>query len=303
MPIIKVENLSKSYGKLKAVDDVSFGVKKGEIFGILGPNGAGKTTTLEMIETIRPIDSGNASVSDIDVKKHPKKVKHIIGVQLQSTSLFDYLTVAETISLFASFYGRKVDVKKILDEVVLQEKAKEYIPRLSGGQKQRVSIALALVNEPKVVFLDEPTTGLDPQARRHLWDVIRNLQKKGKSVVITTHYMEEAEVLCDRIAIMDHANIMEIDTPKKLINKFAAKSTIEFVSKIIPLKKIESLPAVDGVKSTNSHRLIFTQDSHLTLKKLITLSDKENFEVKELHTRRGTLEDVFISLTGRSLRD
>lgn len=303
MPLIEVEDLCKSYGELKAVDGVSFSVEEGEIFGILGPNGAGKTTTLEMIEALRPIDSGEAVIDGIDVKKNPKKIKQIIGVQLQATSLFDYLTVAETISLFASFYKRKVNLNEILDEVSLQDKANAYVPSLSGGQKQRVSVALALVNDPKVVFLDEPTTGLDPQARRHLWDVVERTRERGKSIVLTTHYMEEAETLCNRLAIMDHGRIIEMGSPKELIRKVAGESTIEFYSQSVPREKIEALPDVEGLKSADGHHLLFTKNPHQSLIDLVDLSEKDGFRIGHLQVRGGTLEDVFIALTGRSLRD
>lgn len=303
MPLIEVIDLSKSYAELKAVDGVFFEVHEEEVFGILGPNGAGKTTTLEMLEALRPIDSGSATVCGIDVRKQPNKVKQMIGVQLQSTSLFEYLTVSETIDLFASFYKRKVDIKGILEEVSLQDKANAYIPNLSGGQKQRVSVALALVNDPKVVFLDEPTTGLDPQARRHLWDVIERTRNKGKSVVLTTHYMEEAETLCDRLAVLDHGKIIEMGTPRELIQKIAGESTIEFASEEIPREKVEALPSVEGLKSTDGHHLLFTENAHKTLIDLVGLSERESFKIEQLQVRGGTLEDVFISLTGRSLRD
>lgn len=303
MPLIEVKDLRKTYGDLKAVDGVSFHVDEGEIFGILGPNGAGKTTTMEMVEALRPIDSGTVKVCGIDVKKNPKAVKQRIGVQLQATALFDYLTVTEMIELFASFYNRNVDVAKILDEVSMTEKADAFIPNLSGGQKQRVSVALALVNDPEVVFLDEPTTGLDPQARRHLWDVIERTRDKGKSIVLTTHYMEEAETLCNRIAIMDSGKIIETGTPNDLIKRIAGDSAIEFVSPVIPKEQIEALPTVDALKTAEGRHLVFTKDTHKTLVDLMDLADGDGFKIDQLHVRGGTLEDVFVSLTGRRLRD
>lgn len=221
--IIEVKDLKKKYGNFWAVDGVSFDVKKGEIFGILGPNGAGKTTTLEMIEGLRPIDSGLVRVAGIDVGEDRNEVKKIIGVQLQASSFFDHLNLTELINFFASLYKRKVNPVEILSEVELVEKAKAQVVTLSGGQKQRFSIASALVNEPKVLFLDEPTTGLDPQARRHLWDLIESIRSKGMTIVITTHYMDEAEVLCDRVAIMDGGKIVDIDTPEGLIKKLLMK--------------------------------------------------------------------------------
>lgn len=248
--IITVKGLKKFYGSFKAVNGVSFTVKKGEIFGILGPNGAGKTTTLEMIEGLRPIDSGDVMVGGINVKEDRMAVKSIIGVQLQASAFFDFLSLKELLNFFASLYKTKVNPEEILAEVGLEEKIKSTVKTLSGGQKQRFSIASALVNKPQVLFLDEPTTGLDPQARRHLWDLIEDIRSKGMTIVITTHYMDEAEVLCDRVAIMDAGKIVEINTPDGLI------------------------------------------------KELLTRGFKKKKVVQE-----ATLEDVFLDLTGKSLRE
>ncbi|CAN5419809.1 N/A [soil metagenome] len=215
--ILEVKNLQKSYDGKKAVDGISFSVKKGEIFGILGPNGAGKTTTLEMIETLREIDGGAAVIDGIDVAANPYEIRSIIGVQPQTPGFQDKTKLTELIQMFASAYGEKVDPKAFLEEVNLGDKADAYVEQLSGGQKQRFSIVTALVHSPKVFFLDEPTTGLDPQARRNLWKLIEEVRDRGISVIITTHYMDEAEVLCDRIAIMDQGKIIALDTPKALI--------------------------------------------------------------------------------------
>lgn len=215
--ILEVKNLQKSYDGKKAVDGISFSVKKGEIFGILGPNGAGKTTTLEMIETLREIDGGTATIDGIDVASNPYKIRGIIGVQPQSPGFQDKTKLTELLQMFAAAYGEKIDPKKFLDEVNLGEKADSFVENLSGGQKQRFSIVAALVHNPKVFFLDEPTTGLDPQARRNLWKLIEEVRDRGISVILTTHYMDEAEVLCDRIAIMDQGKIIALDTPKALI--------------------------------------------------------------------------------------
>lgn len=215
--MIEVRDLKKRYGDKQAVDGISFSVKKGEIFGILGPNGAGKTTTLEMMETLRPIDEGTVHIDGIDVAKNPQKIKYLIGVQPQSPAFQDKTKLKEVIEMFAAAYGEKVDPMKFLRDVDLEEKANNFVEELSGGQKQRLSITTALVHGPKVFFLDEPTTGLDPQARRHLWELIEQVRDRGISVVMTTHYMDEAEILCDRIAIMDNGKIIAIDTPKNLI--------------------------------------------------------------------------------------
>ena len=248
--IIKVDKLVKTYDGNNVVDGVSFEVKKGEIFGILGPNGAGKTTTLEMLEALRPIDGGVATIDGIDVAKKPKDIKNIIGIQLQSTAFYDKLTLREQLKMFGSLYGRTVDTEALLSKVQLTEKAKNYVEQLSGGQKQRFAIASTLVNNPKVLFLDEPTTGLDPQARRNLWDLIKEIRDEGITILLTTHYMDEAELLCDRLAIMDSGKIITIDTPHNLIQQLLAR----------------------GFK-------------------------------KEQVVEQANLEDVFIDLTGKAIRD
>ena len=221
--IIKVSSLTKKYDGKAVVNGISFDVKEGEIFGILGQNGAGKSTTLEMIESLRPIDSGEVILDGVDVKKDPKEIKKIIGIQLQSTAFMAKLNLREQIKMFAGLYGVEVDADKLLEKVQLLEKAKSYHENLSGGQRQRFAIASALVNTPRVLFLDEPTTGLDPQARRNLWDLIKDIKKQGITVVLTTHYMEEAELLCNRLAIMDQGEIKVIDTPRNLIKALLAR--------------------------------------------------------------------------------
>ncbi|MGC4058090.1 MAG: ABC transporter ATP-binding protein [Chitinophagaceae bacterium] len=221
-PIISVQNLVKRYGDFTAVDGISFDVAHGEIFGLLGPNGAGKTTTLEIIETLREKTSGTVIVDGIDLDKHPNKIKEIIGVQLQAAGYYPMLSLVQIIDLFAGLYNRSVDPYALLDTVNLREKSKNKYKELSGGQKQRFSIATTLINEPKIIFLDEPTTGLDPQARRNLWDLIRNVRDRGTTVLLTTHYMDEAEELCERVAIVDSGKIVSLDTPAGLIDKLIA---------------------------------------------------------------------------------
>lgn len=219
-PVLEVKKLHKQYaGGFEAVKGVSFSVRRGEVFGILGPNGAGKTTTLEMIEGLRPITSGTAILDGFDVQKSPYAVKERIGIQLQSSAFFPNLNLIELLRLFNDLYAENSDPFELLREVGLEEKAKAEVKNLSGGQKQRFSIATTLVNKPVAIFLDEPTTGLDPQARRHLWDLIKQIQQKGTTVILTTHYMEEAEILCDRIAIMDEGKIIALDTPAALIQQ------------------------------------------------------------------------------------
>lgn len=248
--ILVVKDLRKVYGDKTAVDGISFSVKKGEIFGILGPNGAGKTTTLEMIETLRPIDGGEAFLDGVSVASDPWKIKMLIGVQPQTPAFQDKTKLTEVIELFAAAYGEKVNVQEYLADVNLTEKANNFVEQLSGGQKQRLSIAAALVHSPKVFFMDEPTTGLDPQARRNLWDLIKEVRDKGITVILTTHYLEEAEMLCDRVAIMDAGKIIAMDTPKALVKQLLGR----------------------GFK-------------------------------KAQRVEQANLEDVFIDLTGKGLRD
>ena len=228
MIIVKVQNLVKKYPKPEnksehfyAVNGTSFAINKGEVYGILGPNGAGKTTTLEMLEGLTDIDGGDAYIDGINVRTEPYKVKQLIGVQLQANEYFDHLSLAELITLFSALFGRKDKPEKLLARVNLQEKAHAKPTELSGGQKQRFSIACALVNDPKVLFLDEPSTGLDPQAKRNIWDLVRSLNESGMTIVMTTHNMEEAEYLCDRLAIMDKGEIIAEGTPQELINEYA----------------------------------------------------------------------------------
>ncbi len=221
--IIAIKDLVKNYGNFQAVKGISFEVRKGEIFGLLGPNGAGKSTTLEIIETLRPKTSGTVLVDGIDLDKQPNEIKKIIGVQLQTSGYYPGLNLLQLIQLFCGLYNRDVDPMELLEMVNLKEKAKAKVKELSGGQKQRFSVATTLINQPKVIFLDEPTTGLDPQARRSLWELIKNIREKGTTVIITTHYMDEAEYLCDRVAIIDSGKIIAMDTPDRLIDDLIAK--------------------------------------------------------------------------------
>ncbi|SEA11366.1 ABC-2 type transport system ATP-binding protein [Arachidicoccus rhizosphaerae] len=221
-PIISVRDLVKNYGDFNAVKGISFDVMPGEIFGLLGPNGAGKSTTLEIIETLRPKTSGKVVVDGIDLDVNPGAIKKIIGVQLQAAGYYPGLNLQELVEMFAGLYNQKVDPLVLLDTVQLREKAKNKFKQLSGGQKQRFSIATTLINKPKIIFLDEPTTGLDPQARRNLWELIREIKSKGTTVILTTHYMDEAEFLCDRIAIVDAGNIISLDTPDQMIDDLVA---------------------------------------------------------------------------------
>jgi ABC-2 type transport system ATP-binding protein len=299
--IIVVENLTKEYGDFMAVDSISFTVQRGEIFGILGPNGAGKTTTLEMIEGLKPITSGRVLLDGHDVERETRTVKSLIGVQLQSSAFFDGLNLLELIDIFAAMYGRTVNPMELLRQVQLEEKAKNQVKELSGGQKQRLSIAVALVNDPKVIFLDEPTTGLDPQARRNLWDLIRDINNQGKTVVLTTHYLEEAEILCDRVAIMDHSKLVALDTPRRLIDHIGVDSSIVFRSdRSVSSDQLERLPGVEKVLSADGNYQLLTSSPQSTLPVLFSVMGRD---IIDLQLKQPTLEDVFLKLTGHALRD
>ncbi len=303
-PIINVRNLTKKYGTFTAVDDISFSVNPGETFGILGPNGAGKTTTLEMIEGIKRITSGTITVDGKDVATQTHAVKSVIGVQLQASSFFEELNLAELIEVFAATYQLKVDPLELLDMVQLLDKAKSKIGELSGGQKQRFSIAVGLVNEPKVLFLDEPTTGLDPQARHNLWDLVRQIKARGTTIVLTTHYMEEAEVLCDRIAIMDHAKVVALDTTRNLLRNVGIDATITFKSdNTISSDILQNIIGVQSVvPDTDTYTLTTTQPRQ-TLDGLFAVARQHGFSIEELAMKEANLEDVFLQLTGHQLRD
>lgn len=302
--IIEVQNITKKYKEVTAVDGISFVVYPGEIFGILGPNGAGKTTTLEMIEGLKGSTSGRAILDGHDVSKDTRLVKSLIGVQLQSSSFFDLLNLKELLEVFASLYNRKVDGMELLREVQLEEKAKAMVKELSGGQKQRFSIAAALVNDPKVLFLDEPTTGLDPQARRNLWELISQINKNGKTIVLTTHYMDEAEILCDRIAIMDNAHIVALDTTANLLKLPGLETSLHFrVDKECSTEHLEKLEAVTHAEHEDHSYRLTTSNAELTLGPLFKHAKECGFKMIDLQLKQPTLEDVFLKLTGHGLRD
>ncbi len=304
--VIRIEGLRKSYGKVIAVDGVDLEVRRGEVFGILGPNGAGKTTTLEMIEGLRKPDSGEIEVAGYDAVRETEKLKKIVGVQLQTTALFDYLSIEETLGLFADLYGADSSperIRKLLEMVSLTEKAKARVDQLSGGQQQRLSMALALVNDPKVVFLDEPTTGLDPQARRNMWDLVRDIQRQDRTVVLTTHYMEEAEELCDRVAVMDHGKILVCDTPLALIRSLDVDATVLVTVEGDLDGTLEQLPGVDNVEREDNEVRLRTRSTQETITGLMGLAAERGVRLHNLSVRSANLEDVFISYTGRSLRE
>jgi ABC-2 type transport system ATP-binding protein len=303
-PVIRVRGLTKRYGDVLAVDGIDFDVAKGEIFGLLGPNGAGKTTTVEILEGLREPDGGEVTVLDVDVTKGANALKPRIGVSLQTAALYPKLTVTELIDLFRSFYPRSRPTDEIIDALELGERRNARSEVLSGGQRQRLAVALSLVNDPELVFLDEPTTGLDPAARRSLWDIVRGLKAAGRSVLLTTHYMEEAEILCDRIAIMDHGRILEMGRVEELISRHFQERTVRF-DRLDGLARdeLESLPGVTSVKEDADEVLIYTRDPGRTVGGLLDLADTRGVEPQNLAIRRATLEDVFLDLTGRALRD
>jgi len=299
--IIQVKNLIKKYGKLNAVDDISFEVKKNEVFGLLGENGAGKTTTLEIIEGLRRATSGEAFILGHDIKKGINNIKEKIGVQLQSSAYYQFLTLQEILSLFGSFYQKSLKPMELLEMVDLKDKARSYVNNLSGGQKQRFSIIASLINDPEIVFLDEPTTGLDPLARRHLWNIITKIKFQGKTIILTTHYMEEAEVLCDRVAIMDRGKILTMGETHSLIEHLKEPFTISFKSKQIQEKTLSDLSKLSEVKKEPGKVDAFKMN--LKTQQEVNAALKYLAEIKPeyLNVGRATLEDVFIELTGKTI--
>ena len=303
-PVIRVRGLTKRYGDVQAVDGIDFDVAKGEIFGLLGPNGAGKTTTVEILEGLRQPDGGEVSVLGVDVSHDADAIKPRIGVSLQTAALYPKLTVTELIDLFRSFYPTCRSTKEVMDALELGERHNARSQDLSGGQRQRLAVALSLVNDPELVFLDEPTTGLDPAARRSLWEIVEGLKADGRSVLLTTHYMEEAEILCDRLAIMDHGRILEMGTVEQLVSKHFQERTVRF-DRLDGLarEELERLPEVTSVKEDTDEVLMYTRDPGRTIGALLDLADSRGLEPQNLGIRRATLEDVFLDLTGRALRD
>ena len=302
--VIRVGDVRKAYGAVKAVDGVSFEVAPGEIFGLLGPNGAGKTTTMEMIEGLHQPDAGSIEVLGLDVRRNATQIKNRIGVQLQTAALYPQLTVEELLALFGSFYARPQAIDRVIDDLELGEKRSAQTKHLSGGQQQRLSVALALVNDPEVVFLDEPTTGLDPAARQSLWQVIRRMQGEGRTVLMTTHYMEEAEALCDRLAIMDHGRILDMGTVDELIGRRFQERGVRFLRRDAPPEEqLQGLAGVTRVVEEGDEVFLFTWDVPATVGALLELTTRAGTEPADLMIRRASLEDVFLELTGRALRD
>jgi ABC-2 type transport system ATP-binding protein len=301
---IVVRGLRKQFPKVLAVAGVDLNVAAGEVFGLLGPNGAGKTTTLEMIEGLTPADAGEIGICGLNWRQHAQEIRARIGVQLQATSLYNKITPREALELFGSYYPKRRQTQELLELVQLQEKADAYHVTLSGGQAQRLALALALVNDPEVVFLDEPTAGLDPQGRRSLWEVVRKMRSEGRTTMLTTHYMDEAEALCDRLAILDHGKILRSGTPAELIASLGIPSVVELTfDGAAPDPSAFASRLDSAVEARGAVWEIPTPDPKTLLPRLFTTIESERLEYNQVHVRRATLEDVFLQLTGRSLRE
>jgi ABC-2 type transport system ATP-binding protein len=302
--ILQVENLVKRYGDLEAVRGVSFSVEEGEVFGLLGPNGAGKTSTVEVLEGLRTRDGGNVSVCGLDPQQDEQALKHEIGAALQSTALPDKLRVMEALRLFASFYKRRRNPEELLERFGLKEKRTAYYNQLSGGQKQRLALAMALVNDPKLLFFDEPTAGLDPQVRREIYDIIEELRREKKTILMTTHYIEEAERLCDRVAIIDHGHVIALGTPRELKSRAGGTTRIEVrLSKPAPNGSLKSLEGVADAREVDGAFVIHSERPPQTIVSLVKYLEAQNNELVSLEIATPSLEDVFIEMTGRRLRD
>ena len=312
IPAIRCAGLVKRYADVVAVDGVDLTIEKGECFGLLGPNGAGKTTTIEILEGLTVPDAGSVEVLGMRWGRGHGAADHALrerlGIQLQETQLADKLTVEETVRLFRSFYRKSHTVDEVLSLVELEEKRKAWVVKLSGGQKQRLAVACALVSRPELLFLDEPTTGLDPQSRRQLWEVIGRFRSQGGTVLLTTHYMEEAERLCDRVAIMDHGKVIALDSTRRLIASLGAEHVVEFAladgaGSAPEVAELTALPGVRSVRHSIDRTALTVTEVHRAVPALMALLERRNVELSMLTTHHATLEDVFVALTGRQLRD
>ena len=303
-PIIEVHNLTKRYGDVQALRGVSFEVQEGEVFGLLGPNGAGKTSTVEILEGLRPADSGIVTVCGLDPQTPGNDFKQEIGAVLQATALPDKLRVAEAVSMFASFYKRRRDPAALLKRFGLEEKRNTFYSQLSGGQKQRLALAMSLVNEPRVLFLDEPTAGLDPQVRREIYTVIEELKKERKTILLTTHYIEEAEKLCDRVAIVDQGRVIAQGTPRELKQRSAGTTRIELrLARPEPDAALKQLEGVADCHASNGAYVVHSTRVPQTIVSLVKYLEAQGNELSSLDIAAPSLEDVFLELTGRRLRD
>jgi ABC-2 type transport system ATP-binding protein len=300
--VVHVAGIQKRYGNLIAVDDVSFDVYEGEIFGLIGPNGAGKTTTMEAVEGLRPIDRGTITVLGLDPIRDVYALQDRIGVQLQAAQLQKRITVWEALDLWASLYRNPVDGNRLLEQLGLAEKRNAWFMTLSGGQKQRLFIALALINDPELVFLDELTTGLDPQARRAIWELVRGIRARGKTVFLTTHLMEEAERLCDRVAILDRGRIIDVDTPAALVRRYCPDRAVVLVTEDATADAKFREAGIDDV-SRREHEVTIRGGGDELVTRVIGVLSEHRIPVRDLRTERATLEDVFLKVTGHSIRD
>ncbi|MFD0589890.1 ABC transporter ATP-binding protein [Paenibacillus sp. GCM10027627] len=309
MAVLEVSHLRKSFGEVRAVDDISFSVEAGEIFTIIGPNGAGKTTTLEMIEGLVPPDSGDIRIDGLSWSRDGEQIKQDIGVQPQSSALFDLLTVKENLELFATFYPHSKPAAEVMDMINLADQSNKHVKKLSGGQKQRLAIGLAMINDPKVIFLDEPTTGLDPQARRNIWDIILKLKQLGKTTILTTHYMEEAEKLSDRVCIVDQGKIVTLDTPAALIDRLTEEREVRlsFLDGSLAAADTELVArkqeSVVKTELEGASLRIWTTHPETTLYEMFGFTKERGYRVEQISIREMSLEDVFIAYTGKEWRD
>jgi ABC-2 type transport system ATP-binding protein len=304
MPAIAVSELRKVYHGTPAVDSISFDVAEGEVFGLLGPNGAGKTTTVECIEGLRVPDSGTITVLGHTHQGNTNGIKEKIGIQLQATGLYPLHTVHELLALFGAFYQKSLPPEELIELVSLEDKRNTRSKDLSGGQRQRLSLALALVNDPALIFLDEPTTGLDPQSRRQIWNIVESMQQRGKTVVLTTHYMEEAQTLCDRVAVMDYGKIIALDSPHDLIEQHFETTAIEFEDKnSAPMDLLRALPGVKEAQRDGGLVTLYSLNTPATMEGLLEAARNDQLHFDDLRVRSATLEDVFLKLTGRRIRD
>lgn len=309
MSVLEVRQLQKSYGSVSAVNDISFSVEAGEVFTIIGPNGAGKTTTLEMIEGLQTPDTGQIMFGPLTWARNSEQIKVSIGVQPQSGALFDLLTVEENLDLFATFYPTSRPTAEVLEMISLTDQRNKHVKKLSGGQRQRLAIGLAMINDPSLIFLDEPTTGLDPQARRNIWDIILKLKELGKTTILTTHYMEEAEKLSDRVCIVDQGKVVTIDTPSALIERLTKEREVRLAfmdgeAAAIETEKVASLHhAVVRTNREGSSLQLWTTQPEDTLYELFGFTKDRGFRVEQISIREMSLEDVFIAFTGKEWRD
>jgi ABC-2 type transport system ATP-binding protein len=302
---VRCSGLHKRYdNKVEAVRGLDLEVERGQCFGLLGPNGAGKTTTIEIIEGLLHATAGEVEILGKRWGRDDDELRELLGICLQETRLAEKLKVKETLELFASFYRNPGDPRRVMAEVELTEKADTWVGKLSGGQRQRLAVACSLVGNPKVLFLDEPTTGLDPQSRRQLWEIVRNFKRTGGTVLLTTHYMDEAERLCDRVAIMDHGNIIALGTPAALIASLGAEHVVEFsVEGTLELESVSALPSVRQARREASGFALIVGAPHVAIPALLAALERQALPLRSLTTHHATLEDVFMSLTGRTLRD